>query len=89
MTPACGDRRRLPGDDPPNRPGSPAMSDEERLKRVLGPPELSWLLDRVRARIARGAPLDGVVTRARLVSFGSAARGRDCPADSRSRRRPA
>ena len=62
MTPACGDRRRLPGDDPPNRPGSPAMSDEERLKRVLGPPELSWLLDRVRARIARGAPLDGVVT---------------------------
>ncbi len=38
------------------------MTNEDRLKRVLGPPELSWLVDRARARIARGAALDGVVT---------------------------
>jgi len=28
---------------------------------VLGAPELSWLVDRIRSRIARDAPLDGVV----------------------------
>src|SRR5260370_19831162 len=34
----------------------------ERLTRVLGTPELSWLVERIRGRIARGVPLDGVVT---------------------------
>jgi uncharacterized protein (TIGR02679 family) len=34
----------------------------QRLAKVLGAPELSWLVDRVRTRIARGVPLDGVVT---------------------------
>jgi uncharacterized protein (TIGR02679 family) len=34
----------------------------QRLAKVLGAPELSWLVDRIRTRIARGAPLDGVVT---------------------------
>src|SRR5438309_5508565 len=38
------------------------MTAAERLRRVLGGPELSWLVERIRARIARGAPLDGVVT---------------------------
>jgi uncharacterized protein (TIGR02679 family) len=58
-----GDRHHMPlEDDSPNPQGTPAMSDEDRLKRVLGPPELSWLVDRVRTRIARGAPVDGVVT---------------------------
>jgi uncharacterized protein (TIGR02679 family) len=33
-----------------------------RLARVLGVPELAWLVGRVRARIERGLPLDGVVT---------------------------
>jgi uncharacterized protein (TIGR02679 family) len=40
------------------------MTDAERqarLARVLGAPELAWLVDRVRARIARGMPLDGGV----------------------------
>ena len=33
-----------------------------RLTRVLGAPELSWLVDRIRRRIAQDASLDGVVT---------------------------
>jgi uncharacterized protein (TIGR02679 family) len=40
----------------------PGSADRDRLVRVLGAPELSWLVDRVRGRIARGLPLDGVVT---------------------------
>jgi uncharacterized protein (TIGR02679 family) len=39
-----------------------SLTDTERLARVLGAPELAWLVDRVRARIARGIPLDGGVT---------------------------
>lgn len=35
---------------------------QERMIRVLGAPELRWLVDRIRARISRGAPLGGVVT---------------------------
>ena len=34
----------------------------ERLARVLGAPELSWLVGRIRARMARGLPIDGVIT---------------------------
>lgn len=45
----------------PDLPRVPAAAGEDRLRRVLGGNELSWLVDRVRARIARGAPLDGVV----------------------------
>lgn len=43
-------------------PVSQAERPSARLTRVLGAPGLSWLVDRVRGRIARGAPLDGVVT---------------------------
>jgi uncharacterized protein (TIGR02679 family) len=35
---------------------------QERMIRVLSAPELRWLVDRIRGRISRGAPLDGVVT---------------------------
>lgn len=52
------------------------MSDDDRLKRVLGTTELSWLVDRVRARIARGAPLDGVVTLTRATPAQRQAAGR-------------
>ena len=50
------------GDAVPDLPRVPAAAGEDRLRRVLGGSELSWLVDRVRARIARGAPVDGVVT---------------------------
>lgn len=36
--------------------------DQDRLERVLGGPELSWLIERIQTRIARGVPLAGVVT---------------------------
>jgi uncharacterized protein (TIGR02679 family) len=29
---------------------------------MLGPPELAWLVDRIRARLERGEPIDGTVT---------------------------
>jgi uncharacterized protein (TIGR02679 family) len=48
-------------DQPPGQEREPAAA-VERLRRILGGPELSWLVDRARARIARGAPLGGVVT---------------------------
>lgn len=48
-------------DKPPGQEQEPA-ADVERLRRILGGPDLSWLVDRARARIARGAPLGGVVT---------------------------
>lgn len=48
-------------DEPPGQEQEPA-ADSERLRRILGGPDLSWLVDRARARIARGAPLGGVVT---------------------------
>ena len=34
----------------------------ERLGRLLGDPELEWLLARVRRRLELGQPLEGVVT---------------------------
>lgn len=37
-------------------------SDAQRLRRVLGAPALSWLVDRIRARLERGEPVDGTVT---------------------------
>jgi uncharacterized protein (TIGR02679 family) len=34
----------------------------ERLRQLLGAPELSWLVDRIRVRLERGEPVDGTVT---------------------------
>jgi uncharacterized protein (TIGR02679 family) len=36
--------------------------DHDRLKRLLGAPELEWILERARRRIERGLMLDGVVS---------------------------
>jgi uncharacterized protein (TIGR02679 family) len=36
--------------------------DHDRLNRLLGTPELTWVLDRARRRMERGEPLDGTVT---------------------------
>jgi uncharacterized protein (TIGR02679 family) len=38
------------------------VTDKDRLQRVLGSPELHWLVERIRDRATRGVPLDGVVT---------------------------
>jgi uncharacterized protein (TIGR02679 family) len=38
------------------------VSDPQRLRRVLGVPELGWLIDRIRIRLERGEPVDGTVT---------------------------
>jgi uncharacterized protein (TIGR02679 family) len=38
------------------------VTDSQRLSRLLGDPDLSWLIDRVRRRMSRGEPLDGTVT---------------------------
>ncbi|MFJ5303889.1 TIGR02679 family protein [Streptomyces sp. NPDC088350] len=40
----------------------PAGVDEERLGRLLGGPEVSWLVQRVRHRMAREKPLTGAST---------------------------
>lgn len=42
--------------------GEPAVGDIKRLQRLLGPPELSWLVERIRGRLERGEPVDGTVT---------------------------
>jgi uncharacterized protein (TIGR02679 family) len=48
--------------------GSPGSTDagiavdEARLRRLLGTPELAWLVDRVRRRMAREEPLTGTVS---------------------------
>jgi uncharacterized protein (TIGR02679 family) len=44
------------------RPGPPAEVDLDRLQRLLGGDELRWLVERARARLERGLPLDGTVT---------------------------
>jgi hypothetical protein len=38
------------------------VSDPQVLQHVLGVPELSWLIDRIRVRLERGEPVDGTVT---------------------------
>ena len=43
--------------------------DHERLTRLLGDPELAWVLDRVRRRMELGQPLHGTVVR-RTASAG-------------------
>jgi len=42
--------------------GGAGTSDQQRLRRVLGEPELGWLIDRIRIRLERGEPVDGTVT---------------------------
>lgn len=42
--------------------------DEERLNRLLGTPELEWILDRARRRLERGEPLDATVTLSRATA---------------------
>jgi uncharacterized protein (TIGR02679 family) len=42
--------------------GGTGVVDPQRLKQLLGPPELSWLVDRIRVRLERGEPVDGTVT---------------------------
>ncbi|MEU6098026.1 TIGR02679 family protein [Streptomyces sp. NPDC047079] len=44
----------------PGRTTSPV--DRDRLARLLGGPDLAWLVDRVRRRMARDEPLTGPVT---------------------------
>ncbi|GAA3214819.1 TIGR02679 family protein [Actinocorallia longicatena] len=41
---------------------SDTSPDEERLRRLIGAEDLSWLVDRVRQRIARNVPLTGSVS---------------------------
>src|SRR5579864_9544537 len=38
------------------------VTDPQLLQRVLGAPELGWLIDRIRIRLERGEPVDGTVT---------------------------
>lgn len=40
----------------------PGAGDPQKLRRLLGAPELSWLVDRIRVRLERGEPVDGTVT---------------------------
>ncbi|HEX3923511.1 MAG TPA: TIGR02679 family protein [Streptosporangiaceae bacterium] len=46
----------------PPDPGGTSDGDRQRLQRMLGAPELSWLVDRIRVRLERGEPVDGTVT---------------------------
>lgn len=42
--------------------GGESGPNEFRLRRLLGVPELTWLVDRVRRRMERGEPMTGTVT---------------------------
>jgi uncharacterized protein (TIGR02679 family) len=44
------------------QPGPVVGPDLERLRRLLGGEQLRWLVERARARLERGRPLDGTVT---------------------------
>jgi uncharacterized protein (TIGR02679 family) len=50
-----------------------AVIDEPRLTRLLGGPELGWLLERIRKRLERGQSLDTTVTLAEPTSAQRAA----------------
>ena len=39
-----------------------AAADLAVLRRLLGPPDLAWLVERIRGRLERGEPVDGTVT---------------------------
>jgi uncharacterized protein (TIGR02679 family) len=47
------------------------VSSDSSVQRLLGPPELAWLVARIRSRLERGEPVDGTVT---LVGATSAQR---------------
>jgi uncharacterized protein (TIGR02679 family) len=36
--------------------------DKAKVERMLGSPELAWLVDRIRSRLERGEPIDGTMT---------------------------
>ncbi|MCD0450481.1 TIGR02679 family protein [Actinocorallia sp. API 0066] len=42
--------------------GATTGSAEDRLRRLIGGPDLAWLIDRARRRLARGTALTGAVT---------------------------
>ncbi|GAA2916871.1 hypothetical protein GCM10020221_11100 [Streptomyces thioluteus] len=42
--------------------GPPGAVDAERLRRLLGTPDLAWLIERIRRRLAREQPLTGSVS---------------------------
>jgi uncharacterized protein (TIGR02679 family) len=66
-----------PGFGRPGKPGPDHVSaDLPRLRRLLGGPDLAWLVDRVRRRLESGQPLDGIVTRAGADDAERAAVGR-------------
>lgn len=44
-------------------PPAPSGLDPDRIRDILGAPELAWLVERVGQRITRGRPLTGAVTR--------------------------
>lgn len=50
--------------------------DDDRLKRLLGDPELAWVLDRVRRRIELGQPLSGTIARSTATATERGAVGR-------------
>ncbi|MFD5569097.1 TIGR02679 family protein [Streptomyces cadmiisoli] len=54
------DERAVPGAAPER--GGHATVDVPRLRRLLGVPELEWLVGRVRGRLVAGQPLTGAVT---------------------------
>jgi uncharacterized protein (TIGR02679 family) len=43
-------------------PARQIVVDHAKLQRMLGSPELAWLVDRIRGRLERGEPIDGTVT---------------------------
>src|SRR5580700_11063914 len=43
-------------------PAGQVAVDPAKLRRMLGTPELAWLVDRIRAKLERGERLDGTVT---------------------------
>jgi uncharacterized protein (TIGR02679 family) len=43
-------------------PAGQVTVDPAKLRRMLGTPELAWLVDRIRAKLERGERLDGTVT---------------------------
>lgn len=49
------------GSRPDDQPAMPAV-DDGKLRKVLGSPEMAWLVDRIRGRLERGEPVDGTVT---------------------------
>ncbi|MFF4182755.1 TIGR02679 family protein [Streptomyces sp. NPDC001691] len=47
---------------PDNRPAPDAQVDTARLRRLLGTPDLAWLVERVHRRLERGQPLSGPIS---------------------------